>query len=378
MSTGRRLLVLATTLDRLVLGSRPFWRTDGRPVRFTSIAYDARAVLRHARARCSTAARIGSCRKVFDSFGAERVELTLDSPFTIDGEFFEPEPGRPLVVTAADSGPLRQAVGALPDWPPELLALLTREAATPAPPEVMALADAARAEVGDSAACRAVLRQRAARRCRRRPAGRPLRRHRRLRPPERRLACPHAGPGDPAQRLLCRDHRRRRGRACQIRRGGLGASATAGRPGHRQSLFLGPLRPAHGHRLGSATRPRRQALVEAFAQAADTLLAALGPLLPDGAPASGWAPLPKPTAPSCAPSRRPAACAVYEAAPERYDRIAAALAVPPAPCLAATAGLGQPAHPRQAAVGAAPGQGRLHLRRAVPTTSPGRSSGIQA
>jgi hypothetical protein len=99
MATERRLLVLATTLDRLVLGSRPFWGTGGRPVRFTSIAYDAPGIVRHAR-RILYGGEERDLPQGFDSLGAERVELRLDGPFTIDGQFFEPAPGRPLVLTA--------------------------------------------------------------------------------------------------------------------------------------------------------------------------------------------------------------------------------------------------------------------------------------
>jgi hypothetical protein len=45
---GRRLLALATTLDRLILGSRPFWKTKGAPVRFTEITYPAHRLLLNA------------------------------------------------------------------------------------------------------------------------------------------------------------------------------------------------------------------------------------------------------------------------------------------------------------------------------------------
>ena len=98
----RRLLVLATTLDRLVLGSQPFWNTHGRPVRFTSIAYDAPGIIRNAR-RILYGGHERNLPIGFDSIGAERIELTLDGPFTIDGQFFEPAPDRPLVLTAAAS-----------------------------------------------------------------------------------------------------------------------------------------------------------------------------------------------------------------------------------------------------------------------------------
>jgi hypothetical protein len=37
------------------------------------------------------------------SRSASRIELRLDSPFTLDGELFEPQAERPLVMTARDS-----------------------------------------------------------------------------------------------------------------------------------------------------------------------------------------------------------------------------------------------------------------------------------
>jgi hypothetical protein len=98
----RRLLVLATTLDRLVLGSQPFWRTRGLPLRFTSIAWKAPRIVRHAR-RILYGGEQRQLPAGFDSLGAERIELTLDGPFTIDGQFFEPVPGRPLTLTAPET-----------------------------------------------------------------------------------------------------------------------------------------------------------------------------------------------------------------------------------------------------------------------------------
>jgi hypothetical protein len=101
-AAGRCLLLVATTLDRMVLGSRPFWNTRGRPLRLTTIAYPAPGLARHAwRALYGTDQR-ELPENVFFSTGADRVGLELDGPFTIDGQFFEPEPGRALEITAAD------------------------------------------------------------------------------------------------------------------------------------------------------------------------------------------------------------------------------------------------------------------------------------
>src|SRR3546814_16318417 len=49
VETMDALLVLTTTLERLVLGSRPFWGGAGGALRFTAIAYPPEGLLRNAR-----------------------------------------------------------------------------------------------------------------------------------------------------------------------------------------------------------------------------------------------------------------------------------------------------------------------------------------
>ncbi len=99
---GRRLLLLATTLDRLILGSRPFWNTGGGPVRYTEIAYPVHRLLLNAPnvlyGRSDRSVRGDS----FRSRGVHRVSLAMDGPFTLDGQFFTAERARPLVITAED------------------------------------------------------------------------------------------------------------------------------------------------------------------------------------------------------------------------------------------------------------------------------------
>lgn len=98
----RCLLLLATTLDRMVLGSRPFWNTRDRPLRFTMISQPAPGLVRHAWRILYGPDQRTLPDDVFLSTGADRVRLELDGPFTIDGQFFEPEPGGALEITAAD------------------------------------------------------------------------------------------------------------------------------------------------------------------------------------------------------------------------------------------------------------------------------------
>lgn len=103
VETRPRALVLATTLDRLVLGSRPFWGTGDAPIHFTVADHPARGLVRHAGAILYGGR--GDRRlpdPPYRSGGAARVELRLEGPFTIDGEFFRAAPGEPVVVTAEE------------------------------------------------------------------------------------------------------------------------------------------------------------------------------------------------------------------------------------------------------------------------------------
>ena len=97
-----RLLVLATTLDRLILGSRPFWNHDGRPIRYTSIGYPPVRLLRSVPKVLYGWRRPSLSPEAYDSRGAGRIDVRLDAPFTVDGETFEPLPDRPVLITAPD------------------------------------------------------------------------------------------------------------------------------------------------------------------------------------------------------------------------------------------------------------------------------------
>ena len=97
-----RLMVLTTTLHRLILGSRPFWNYDGQPIRYTSIAYPPEHLLRSAPKVLYGWRRNGLPPKVYHSQGAWRIAIRLDGPFIVDGETFHPLPDHPVVITAAD------------------------------------------------------------------------------------------------------------------------------------------------------------------------------------------------------------------------------------------------------------------------------------
>ncbi|MEZ5825845.1 MAG: diacylglycerol kinase family protein [Geminicoccaceae bacterium] len=96
----RLLLLLCTTLDHLVLRSRPFWQVEGGPVRFTRIAHPPLGLVRNAWTVLYGSEPRRLPETHYRSVGARRVELWLDEPFTIDGEFFEPLRTRPVRITA--------------------------------------------------------------------------------------------------------------------------------------------------------------------------------------------------------------------------------------------------------------------------------------
>ena len=84
------LLFLATTLDRLVLGGRPFWNQAGEPLHITAIGYPPQNLI-------ASTWRVmygGTDRTLpeasFVSRSTEQVSVSLDTPVVLDGEIFEP------------------------------------------------------------------------------------------------------------------------------------------------------------------------------------------------------------------------------------------------------------------------------------------------
>lgn len=101
-TTHTATICLASTLHRLLLGSRPYWGNEDGPLHFTVVDSDARAfwrsVWRVARGRPGK--RLTPERGYF-SHEAHEVRLTLDGPFVLDGELFEADPrDGPCILTA--------------------------------------------------------------------------------------------------------------------------------------------------------------------------------------------------------------------------------------------------------------------------------------
>ena len=93
-------VMLVTSLERLFLGLRPFWGEEDTPLHFSFARAQPRCwlralpgILRGRRNRFMTTAN------GYASHNVRRLQLGLDSPFIVDGEFFSPVPGSPLVLT---------------------------------------------------------------------------------------------------------------------------------------------------------------------------------------------------------------------------------------------------------------------------------------
>ena len=100
LRNGHRLLMLSTTLERLVFGLRPFWGEGEGGLRYLDIAAPPRrfapALLPVLRGR----PRPWMAGAGYASGRAKRLRLALASPYLLDGQIFAPEPGRDLVLTA--------------------------------------------------------------------------------------------------------------------------------------------------------------------------------------------------------------------------------------------------------------------------------------
>jgi hypothetical protein len=102
VSTHEFLLVIATTLDRLFLGLRPFWGTESGPVRFTALAKGALGIdSAYDIVRGRKPRRAVDGDDTYVSHNIESAELRIDCGLTIDGEMYPARNGR-IVRIAAD------------------------------------------------------------------------------------------------------------------------------------------------------------------------------------------------------------------------------------------------------------------------------------
>lgn len=102
LPAGEFQLLMATTLQRLFAGIRPFWGKGPGGIRFTALGPGC---LRHPKQIARVLrGRVPKNRPeedaLFESRNVEKVELTLDCGISLDGEMFDPQKGRRATLLA--------------------------------------------------------------------------------------------------------------------------------------------------------------------------------------------------------------------------------------------------------------------------------------
>ena len=102
VSNGRQLLMLATTLEKLILGTRPFWGGGEGAIRATVLPYPVPSLARWALPiMYGTATRKVPAGAL--SVRGSALEIKTLAGFVLDGEFFAAPAGSPLRV---ETGPV--------------------------------------------------------------------------------------------------------------------------------------------------------------------------------------------------------------------------------------------------------------------------------
>jgi diacylglycerol kinase family enzyme len=101
LTSGNHLLIMLTTLEKLILGTKPFWGGQTAPLRGSVFPYPVPSVVRWL-----LPSMYGSENRTPPpgaiSFSCRTCEITTPSYFIIDGEFFDPPECEPLRV---ETGP---------------------------------------------------------------------------------------------------------------------------------------------------------------------------------------------------------------------------------------------------------------------------------
>jgi len=94
------LVAMVTTLDRLILKSRPYWGCEPGDLRFTGIRYPAKGLIRAIwPVLYGGENRRFPCADYF-SHNAGRLSFDMSCRFALDGEIYEPAPDYPVRLTA--------------------------------------------------------------------------------------------------------------------------------------------------------------------------------------------------------------------------------------------------------------------------------------
>jgi diacylglycerol kinase (ATP) len=84
------LVLLVSSLERLFLGMRPYWGTESGPLHVSMIRAGADRLLRRLPALLrGKPSRQTGVAEGYESHNVEHITLTLDGPYTLDGEIYE-------------------------------------------------------------------------------------------------------------------------------------------------------------------------------------------------------------------------------------------------------------------------------------------------
>ena len=100
IAEGDYLLIMISTLDRLILGLHPFWAQGDNPLHLTAVSTGFRHLFRAMPALTKGHRnRYASPENGYVSVNAHEIRLNMDGGFAIDGELFRADPKRgPLVI----------------------------------------------------------------------------------------------------------------------------------------------------------------------------------------------------------------------------------------------------------------------------------------
>ena len=100
------LILLISSLERLFLGMRPYWGNEDEPLHVSMISADARHLLRNLPTLVrGKPGRHADTAAGYRSHNVRRISLTLDGPYTLDGEMYQASrQAGPVIIT--DSGPV--------------------------------------------------------------------------------------------------------------------------------------------------------------------------------------------------------------------------------------------------------------------------------
>jgi len=87
------LVVVISTLERLFLGLNPFWGTGTGSLRFSAVAARPKHLLRALPSLVrGRAYRHATPQNGYYSHNSDKIELTMNTPFTLDGQIYTPDP----------------------------------------------------------------------------------------------------------------------------------------------------------------------------------------------------------------------------------------------------------------------------------------------